>query len=240
MNRSSATGRAVAIEVAGRTVPVEVVRRPRARRLTLRADAVAGVVRVSLPPRGSVREAERFVAAHAGWIAERVAGWPAAVPFVAGATVPFDGGTLRLDWAADHPRVARRDGDRLLLGGTEATVAGRTLRWLRSAARDDLAPATALLAARLGRTATVGVGDPATRWGSCARSGAIRYSWRLILAPPAVRQSVVAHEVAHLVHPNHGREFWRLAAELTDGDLPAARAWLKAHGAALHWIGRAA
>ncbi len=87
---------------------------------------------------------------------------------------------------------------------------------------------------------TVGVGDPATRWGSCATTGAIRYSWRLILAPPAVRQSVVAHEVAHLVHPNHGPAFWALAAELTAGDLTAARAWLKAHGAALHWIGRAA
>ncbi len=238
MNRFSVAAPLRALAVAGREVPVAIVRSPRARRLTLRADAVAGRVRVSLPARASLREAERFVDAHHDWIAARVANWPRPLPFAAGAAIPFDGGLLRLDWAAANPRRVARDGDRLLLGGPEATVAGRTRRWLRDAAIADLAPATAALAATLGRTVTVGVGDPATRWGSCAGDGTIRYSWRLILAPPAVRQSVVAHEVAHLRHPNHGRDFWRLASELTVGDLAAARAWLKAHGAALHWIGR--
>jgi len=224
----------------GRDVPLRFVRSPRARRLTLRADAVRGVVRVALPPRASLREAERFVAAHAGWIAARVAGWPQAVPFVPGAAIPFDGVTLTLDWAADHPRGVRREGARLVIGGPAATVPGRTLRWLRAAALADLAPATTALAATLGRTVNVTVRDPATRWGSCAPSGRVAYSWRLLLAPPSVRQSVVAHEVAHLVHPNHGAAFWALAASLTTGDLAAARAWLKAHGAALHWVGRAA
>lgn len=224
---------------AGRTVSVDIVRNPRARRLTLRVDAVAGVVRVSLPPRVAAADADRFVAAHRDWVAARVARWPVAVPFVAGAAIPFDGGSLLLDWHAGHPRVASRDGDRLVLGGTEATIAGRTRRWLCAAALADLAPATAALAARVGRTATVAVRDPASRWGSCAPSGAINFSWRLILAPPAVRQSVVAHEVAHLVHANHGAAFGALAAELTDGDLPAARGWLRTHGAALHWVGRA-
>ncbi len=197
-----------ALTIAGRSVPVEIARNPRARRLTLRADAVAGVVRVSLPPRVAMAEAERFVAAHRDWIAARVARWPAALPFAAGAAIPFDGGTLLIDWSPDHPRGVVRDGARLRLGGPADTVPGRTLRWLRAAALADLAPATAALAARLGRTATVAVRDPATRWGSCAARGAINYSWRLILAPPAVRQSVVAHEVAHLVHANHGAAFW--------------------------------
>ena len=225
---------------AGRLVPVEIVRNPRARRLTLRADAVGGVVRVSLPTRIATAEAERFVASHHGWIAARVARWPVAVPFVAGTTIPFDGGELLLDWRADNPRGTRRDGNRLVLGGRADTLPGRTLRWLRAAALADLAPATEVLATRVGRAATVMVRDPASRWGSCAANGAINYSWRLILAPPAVRQSVVAHEVAHLIHPNHGRDFWRLAEQLTTGDLASARAWLRDHGAALHWIGRAA
>lgn len=225
---------------AGREVPVEVVRSPRARRLTLRADAVRGVVRVALPPRVPLVEAERFVAAHHGWIAARVARWPLPLPFVDGQTIPFDGGALTLVWQAAGGRTVRRDGDRLLLGGPAATIAGRTERWLRAAALADLTAATTAVAERIGRPARVAVRDPAGRWGSCSAAGGIAYSWRLILAPPSVRQSVVAHEVAHLVHPNHGAAFWRLAAELTDGDLPAARAWLKANGAALHWVGRAA
>ena len=223
---------------AGRAVPVEIVRVAQARRLTLRADAVRGVVRLAVPTRVRPTDADAFVTAHAGWIAARVAAWPVALPFVPGAAIPFDGSVLTLDWAAGHPRGVRRDGDRLIIGGPAATLPGRVRRWLRAAALAELTPATAALAAGLGRSVTVAVGDPAGRWGSCAPSGAIRFGWRLILAPPAVRQSVVAHEVAHLRHPNHGRDFWRLATELTDGDLAAARAWLKAHGAGLHWVGR--
>ena len=54
---------------------------------------------------------------------------------------------------------------------------------------------------------SVSVGDAGTRWGSCSSQGRIRLSWRLILAPPNVRRYVVAHEVAHLVHLDHGAEF---------------------------------
>ncbi len=235
---SGAKAPPASLDIAGRTVPVIVVRSPRARRVTLRADSVGGVVRVSLPSRAPLAEVGRAVATHRDWIAARVARWPAPVALVPGATIPFDGGTLTLDWDPARPRGVVRDGARLVLGGAAATVSGRTLRWLRAAALADLAPATMALAASIGRSATVSVRDPRSRWGSCAPSGAIAYSWRLILAPPAVRQSVVAHEVAHLLHPNHGRDFWAQAAALTDGDLPAARAWLKAHGAALHWVGR--
>ena len=76
------------------------------------------------------------------------------------------------------------------------------------------------------------------RWGSCSGDGAIAYSWRLILMPPEVRRAIVAHEVAHLVHLNHSPSFHALAAELDPGH-DAARRWLKRHGPAAHWVGRA-
>ncbi|UAJ10896.1 M48 family metallopeptidase [Glacieibacterium megasporae] len=237
----SSTHRSSVATFAGRAVEVRIERSARARRLTLRADAVRGVVRVALPARGRLGDAEKFIAAHDGWIAARVATWPVAVPFAPGAAIPFDGTSLWIDWSSSHPRGVKRDGERLIIGGPEATVPGRTLRWLRAAALADMATATHAIAALIDRQVTgIAVRDPAGRWGSCSSSGAIGYSWRLILAPPAVRQSVVAHEVAHLVHPNHGRDFWQLAKDLTDGDIKAARAWLATNGAALHWVGRAA
>jgi predicted metal-dependent hydrolase len=204
---------------AGREVPVVIARSPRAR----------------------LADVEKFLAAHHGWIATRVAKWPVAVPFTPGAAIPFDGASLSIDWSLANPRGVWRVDDRLVIGGPEATVPGRTLRWLRAAALADMVPATHAIAALIDRQVTgIAVRDPAGRWGSCSSRGTIGYSWRLILAPPGVRQSVVAHEVAHLVHPNHGRDFWKLATDLTDGDLTAARAWLAANGAALHWVGRAA
>jgi predicted metal-dependent hydrolase len=82
----------------------------------------------------------------------------------------------------------------------------------------------------------VGVGDPLSRWGSCSASGAIRYSWRLILAPDWVRRATVAHEVAHRVHMNHGQAFHRLVEELLGVDPKPARLWLRRSGASLHRI----
>src|SRR5204863_125476 len=98
---------------------------------------------------------------------------------------------------------------------------------------------TAEYAERAGVTVTkVSIGDPRGRWGSCASSGQIRYSWRLLLAPSHVRRSTVAHEVAHRIHMNHSPAFHRVVAELYEGDPERARAWLRRNGAALHWYGR--
>jgi predicted metal-dependent hydrolase len=80
------------------------------------------------------------------------------------------------------------------------------------------------------------VRDTTTRWGSCARTGNLSFSWRLIFAPEAVLQYVVAHEVAHLVEMNHGPRFWRLVARLHP-EARAQRLWLNRHRARLLRIG---
>ena len=71
-----------------------------------------------------------------------------------------------------------------------------------------------------------------TRWGSCAPSGTVSLNWRLALAPPAVLDYVVIHELCHLREPNHGRAFWALV----EGRRPHYRApkrWLRDNGHAL-------
>ena len=222
--------------VDGRSVPVELRRSARARRMTLRADAVHGCVRLTLPPRGSTREALAFLSAHENWLRVRIARWPAATPFAPGVDIPFDGGTLTIERGARRGVI--RDGDRLIVGGDAEALPGRVTRWLKAAALADLTARTQALAAAHGlAVAAVGIRDPAARWGSCSSSGRIAYSWRLILAPPAVRASVVAHEVAHLVHHNHGAEFWNYT-KMLGGDPTPHRRWLASHGAALHWVGR--
>jgi predicted metal-dependent hydrolase len=85
---------------------------------------------------------------------------------------------------------------------------------------------------------SVAIGDASSRWGSCSASGAIRYSWRLILAPPHLLDWVVAHEVAHRRHMDHGAAFRQLEASLYTGDVGAARRELRALGPRLKRIGR--
>jgi predicted metal-dependent hydrolase len=94
-------------------------------------------------------------------------------------------------------------------------------------------------AAAAGMTAkSVSVGDAGTRWGSCSSQGRIRLSWRLILAPRAVRRYVVAHEVAHLVHLDHSAKFKALEARLYGSGVSEAKALLRRAGPRLKRIGR--
>jgi predicted metal-dependent hydrolase len=72
------------------------------------------------------------------------------------------------------------------------------------------------------------------RWGSCSGKGCIRVNWRLVQAPDAVRRSVVAHEVAHLVHFDHSPAFRALLSGIYEGDIREADAWLRREGRSLY------
>lgn len=142
-----------------------------------------------------------------------------------------------------HPSLCWGDGegevDVLTCGGPIEQFPARIERWLKREALRLLTEDTAHYAAKAGVSVThVAIGDPKARWGSCSASGTIRYSWRLLLAPAFVRRATVAHEVAHRVHMHHGPAFHALVADLFEGDPDAARRWLRAEGAGLHWYGR--
>lgn len=203
-----------------------------------------GVIQISLPPRGGIPEALKLLESHQGWLAAQVAKWPQPRPIRPGATIPFDGEDLRIDWHPAHKRTPIRRDDSLCIGGPEALLASRVLRWLQAEALADVTSATRRIAALVDReVAQVRVGDPRGRWGSCAapkpgEAARIAYSWRLILAPALVRDNVVAHEVAHLVHHNHSAAFHALHHSL-DANTAVTKRWLARHGAGLHWVGRA-
>jgi len=212
---------------------------PRARRLRLRVDPRTGAVLLTVPKRTSRRHALAWAAGHREWIEARLAEIPQAEPIVPGGAIPFRGERMTIDWQPSRPRRIELEQDRIVVGGPLDTLEARILRWLKIQAQSILAVETAELAAAAGaELRKVGVGDPVSRWGSCSASGAIRYSWRLILAPEFVRRATVAHEVAHLVHLNHGPQFHALVESLFGEDPRPARSWLRREGAGLHRIGR--
>ena len=217
---------------------VSIRRHPRARRATLRIDPRTGAIRVTLPPRAALATADRLIADNRAWIEARRAAVAPATVFAPGATFAFRGHQRVIDWRSTHPRQPLLDDDRLCLGGPEAMVPGRVHRWLAAEARALLGAAARDLALAEGLAlADIGIGDPRSRWGSCSGRGRIRLSWRLVMAPDWVWRAVVAHEVAHLAHMNHGPAFHDLAHRLAGGRDREARAWLAAHGAALQRVG---
>jgi hypothetical protein len=217
--------------------PVQVVRHASARVMRLRVDPRDGAVRLTLPHRASLRQAYAWVETQRPWVEAQLAERRPGKRFVPGATIEVGGEPLLV--VADNGRGVRREPGLLRVGGDPGLFEARVLRWLKAEARRILDAETRALAAEAGVTvARVSVGDTRSRWGSCSANGDIRYSWRLILAPPFVRRSTVAHEVAHRVHMNHGPAFKALEKQLLGESPSAARAWLRAHGHSLHGYGR--
>ena len=221
------------------TSGIEVVRHPRARRARLSVDPTTGTVRLTLPKRAALAPALHWAEAHGEWIAEQRAKLPLPRPFVPGAIIPLGDGAVKVVWNESASRKIVRVGDWLHCGGPVDGLSRRITAWLKREALAVLSAETAEFARRIDVSVSgVSTGDPKGRWGSCASSGVIRYSWRLILMPERVRRATVAHEVAHRVHMNHGPDFHALVAQLVGDDATTARIWLRRHGAALHWFGR--
>lgn len=222
-------------------LPLAIRRSATARRMRLSVDPRDGTVRLTLPKRTPLAAALGWAAGHRAWIDAARAAVAPARPFAPGAKIPLMGREVTIDWRTDHPRTVRLDGDTLRVGGPAELLPGRIERWLRAEAARLLAAETADYAAIAGVTVgRVSIGDPASRWGSCSSNGDIRYSWRLILAPPDVRRATVAHEVAHRLHMDHSPAFHAATARLFGRRPVAERAWLKRHGSALHRVGRPA
>jgi predicted metal-dependent hydrolase len=227
------------LALTGLPWPVELRTHPRARRLRLALDEPRGLLRLTVPRRISRTAALDWARQQSAWVEAQLARIEPAEPLIAGATIAFDGGELLLQWNATAPRTPRLADGTVTCGGPADRFGERIARWLRDQARIRLVEETRALTTLHGiADAPVSVGDAGTRWGSCSASGAIRYNWRLILAPPNVRAYVVAHEVAHRVHMNHGPGFHALQARLYLGDVAAARHSLRLLGPRLKRVGR--
>lgn len=220
-------------------VPVDIRAMRTARRLRLRYDERRGILKLTCPARTSRKAALAWAAEQSAWVEAQIAAAVKGEPLLPGVTIPLDGTAVRLVWAANAPRTPVRGDDMLSCGGPETGFARRIERFLKQLALETLSRETVACATKVGLTVrSVSIGDADTRWGSCTADGRIRYSWRLILAAPAARQYVVAHEVAHLVHLNHGAEFKALEKELFGADVKPAKALLRRSGDRLKRIGR--
>ena len=231
---------------AGEDYRVALKRVGGARRFTLRVRSATRDVVLTMPVRGSLASAREFVERHAAWIGARLNRLPRPVPFEPGSIIPLRGVNhviLRARdsrgnvWTESGVSLNVEAEDALLVACEAPHVSRRVADFLRREARKDLEAAVKRHTAAIGVAARrVTVRDTVSRWGSCSATGALNFSWRLILAPAFVLDYLAAHEVAHLVHLNHSPKFWALAEKLAP-QTERAEAWLKAHGASLHRFG---
>ena len=224
---------------SGLPVPIEIRSVRSARRLRLRYDDVRGILKLTCPPRTSRTAALAWALDQSEWIEKQLANVLPGEPFIPGAVIPIAGEDTRLVWSAESSRLPTQVAGELRCGGPAAGFERRIAAFLRGRALELMSAEVAEFAMVAGVTPTaVSIGDAASRWGSCSSEGRIRLAWRLILAPASARRFVIAHEVAHLVHLNHGPEFKALEARLYGPGLSEAKAVLRRVGPRLRRLGR--
>jgi predicted metal-dependent hydrolase len=223
--------------------PVEVRRHPAARRLTLRVSRTRRAVIVTLPVQCGIEEAGSFLDRNLEWVRERLDSLPEPVPFRDGMLVPVRGIAHRVVMPGElpHRRVVRRVDahpfPELHAPGERPAAVKRLEQWFARQAKTDLEERVTWHASRLGVSpGRLTIRDQTSRWGSCSTTGALSFSWRLVLAPPAVLDYVAAHEVAHLREMNHGPRFWALVRRSCP-DMEDAKRWLRIYGMDLHRYG---
>ncbi len=231
------------LSLRGEQVPLVVRHNPRARRFIVRVDMTTGAVHVTTPNKRNVKAAISFAHSHADWLIEQRAHVAPAEPFCDGALVPVRGVPHRIRHIENQRCAVQRvshDTDmlpELHVGGDISFLPRRVTDWLKREAKHDLNQCVLAHAAKLNvRPSRVTVRDQSSRWGSCSSTRALSFSWRLIFAPADVLDYVAAHEVAHLVHMNHGPQFWRVVETLVPSYAQAVR-WLETEGPALHKYG---
>lgn len=214
--------------LSGRKVPLVLVRHSRAKRYLLRLTR-DGTARVTIPKRGSVVEARRFVEKHMDWLEKQLQNLEAR---------PNETETWQIGtkiWLAGELVSIQSDKTGSIRIGTLTLFiedSGQDLRpliekHLRKLAALELPKRVLELAAQHRFSVQrITVRNQRTRWGSCSRKGNISLNWHLIQTPDFVRDYIILHELAHLRHMNHSKLYWEEVDGLCPGYMEAER-WLK-------------
>lgn len=217
-----------------------------ARRRTVSLEIRDAQLLVRAPVGVAERDLDRFVRQKSTWIARKVRAQQqllARIPeyrYVSGTRLPFLGQWLTLSIEDGASGQVERVGDQLRVRCSRRSrlepedQARRLVQgWYREQGLARLSAKTDSLTRQMGLThAGVKVRVTRSKWGHCTGSGEIQYNWQILLAPEAVVDYLVAHEVCHLRHHNHSRAFWQLVEQMCP-DYPRQRDWLKANGRCL-------
>lgn len=71
------------------------------------------------------------------------------------------------------------------------------------------------------------------RWGSCTYNNKLLFNWRIVMAPIDIFDYIIVHEMCHMEHKNHSKEYWRSVEEILP-DYKDKAQWLKENGIKLN------
>lgn len=228
------------LDVAGRLMPLTIKQHERATRITLRIEPGGRALKMTIPSGLARRDVDAFLDRHQGWLMTKLAKFSTDTGLHDGGTILFRGVSHRIQHTGSLRGLTEAtviDGKPVLrVSGMPEHLGRRIATFLKKEARADLERLAKFHAHSIrAPIKSISMKDTRSRWGSCSAEGNLSFSWRIIMAPPAVVDYLAAHEVAHLKEMNHGPHFWALCKKLCPG-MEDAKSWLKRHGSLLHAI----
>jgi predicted metal-dependent hydrolase len=154
--------------------------------------------------------------------------------------IPFMGKTKRIHCSKATRNQVTANEDCITIQGPNLNAAKRRSlfeAWLKTQAQAELTTRTHALTHRLGignRLKGIKYRKTKSKWGHCTSQGIVQYNWLVLMAPEHVIDYLVTHEVCHLVHLDHSKQFWQLVADIQPA-YHESKQWLKEHGHRL-WL----
>lgn len=204
-------------------------------------------LRVTAPMGTTVSSIEKIIRRRAAWIIRKLADIKeyktASCPreFISGETITFLGKQLLLHSTRDpHAEAGCSIKDNSLhVNIQDEWLSGKDLQqevrfeivaWYKKQAKDKLKSRTSYWSKKLGiKFRSLTITSPQKRWGSCDSHNNIRLNWRIVMAPMSVVDYVIVHELCHVPHKNHSKNFWQMLGNFMP-DYDTRRSLLRKHG----------
>ncbi len=227
-------------QLGDRHLGVTFRRNPRAKRTTLRVDAIKERLLVTLPQRTPEDNAWDLIKQAEPWIIKQLEKGIKPTPFAPDMDIPVFGEPHRIRFqpfdsiSIEHDQHSKAI---VIKGYTSQVIPTLMMDWLWQQIQEYTEEKVDFLAQQIGKTVNVvNIKDLNSRWGSCSSRNNISLSWRLVFAPHNVIDYVCAHEVAHLKEMNHSPRFWSIVEQFCP-EHQELRAWLRKNSALLHSYG---
>ena len=218
-------------------MPVRIKWSTQARRLILRMDQTSEGGVLTVPLGATKKEAVLVAQQNAAWLYAKIRDRPTRQMFCDGHVLSLLDNPVTIRHAPEERSGVQFDGSELIVSGQAEHLQRRVFDWLKGHTKDVIAPRAEIMADQLGKKIRkISVRNTQSRWGSCSHTGNLSFCWRLILTPNWVLNYVIAHEVSHLAHMNHGPAFWK-TVETLEVETDRARTWLNENSARLQRIG---
>ena len=204
-------------------------------RLSLRVSSISENVTLTAPVNTKQDVLLRFLESKENWIKENLLKISdKKVNVDIGRLIPIFGTKKHIEICSESLNV-RIIGNSIRIPNTVAKPGLAVENFLKKLAREEITSVANYYCGKLGVSyGSIKLRDTRSRWGSCSSNSNLMFSWRIIMAPRNIIRYLVAHEVTHLKHFNHSREFW-LEVRSIFGSYENERNWLRTEGTDLHF-----